>query len=95
MPIYEYEPTGDPGCPTCREKFEVVQRMADEPLVACPDCGAAVHRVFSTPSVHGATAGDKITSNKNLAEKGFTKYVKSGDGHYEKVAGKGPTVIKR
>ena len=30
-----------------------------------------------------------------LAEKGFTKYVKAGGGHYEKVAGKGPNVIKR
>jgi hypothetical protein len=32
-------------------------------------------------------------SDKNLNEKGFTKYVKAGDGYYEKRAGKGPDVI--
>jgi hypothetical protein len=38
----------------------------------------------------------KAASNlrdKNLNEKGFTKYVKAGDGYYEKRAGKGPDVI--
>ena len=30
-----------------------------------------------------------MTSDKNLAAKGFTKYVKTGDGTYEKTAGTG------
>jgi hypothetical protein len=32
-------------------------------------------------------------SDKNLSDKGFTKYVKAGDGMYEKSAGKGPDKI--
>ena len=34
-------------------------------------------------------------SDKNLASKGFTKYVKTGNGSYEKTAGDGPKKIKR
>ncbi|RMH16484.1 MAG: zinc ribbon domain-containing protein [Gemmatimonadetes bacterium] len=40
MPTYEYR---------CAEghTFEVFQRMSDEPLSACPDCGAEARRVVS------------------------------------------------
>ena len=34
-----------------------------------------------------------MLSAKNLGEKGFTQYVKAGDGYYEKTAGDGPLVI--
>lgn len=93
MPTYEYEKTGtNAGCDTCRQRFEWVQPMSEAALNACPDCGGSVERVFSAAMVHG---GGDILSNKNLGEKGFTKYVKAGDGYYEKTAGKGPKVIKR
>jgi len=94
MPIYEYQSTQD-GCPHCRERFEVVQTMSAPPIEICPECGGPVAKVFSTPAVQGVGRTDATMSNKNLAEKGFTKYVKAGGGHYEKVAGKGPDVIKR
>ncbi|HHB92787.1 MAG TPA: zinc ribbon domain-containing protein [Thioploca sp.] len=32
MPIYEY------ACTECEHKFEVIQKMSDEPLVKCPEC---------------------------------------------------------
>jgi hypothetical protein len=32
-------------------------------------------------------------SDRKLESKGFTKYVKMGDGRYEKRAGQGPDVI--
>lgn len=95
MPIYEYAASGRKSCDHCRERFETVQRMTEPPLTACPSCGAKVERLLSSPAVHGTQAGDKKLSNRNLAEKGFTKYVKAGDGYYEKTAGKGPDVIKR
>jgi putative FmdB family regulatory protein len=98
MPIYEYEhlePKKSKKCPSGRGRFEVVQKFGDEPLAACPECGGKVERVFSTPAVHGTGRTADTLSNKNLAEKGFTKYVKAGDGHYEKATGKGPNVIKR
>jgi hypothetical protein len=36
-----------------------------------------------------------VADDKKLDRLGFTKYVKSGDGTYEKRAGKGPDVISR
>ncbi len=40
MPTYEYL------CPTCSHRFETWQKMADEPLTVCPECGGNIHRVF-------------------------------------------------
>ena len=33
MPIYEY------GCKKCGHQLEVLQKMSDEPLKFCPECG--------------------------------------------------------
>jgi putative FmdB family regulatory protein len=45
MPTYEYR---------CKKghDFEVMQRMADDPIVECEVCGAPVQRVFSPVAVH-------------------------------------------
>ncbi|WP_220193326.1 FmdB family zinc ribbon protein [Ktedonospora formicarum] len=40
MPTYEYL------CQTCHHRFETWQRMVDEPLTVCPECGGAIHRVL-------------------------------------------------
>ncbi len=40
MPTYVYR------CDTCTNQFEIVQRFADDPLRACPDCVGQVHRVI-------------------------------------------------
>jgi putative FmdB family regulatory protein len=60
MPIYEYlavEPRS--GCERCRRPFEVMQGIYEEPLAACPSCGAAVCRRISLVRVliPGAAAG--------------------------------------
>jgi hypothetical protein len=96
MPIYVYEkvlPDGSGG-----EQFEVIQPMSAAALTAHPDTGEPVRRVFGTPNTPRAWTdahGKAATSDKNLAAKGFTKYVKSGDGTYEKAAGDGPKQIRR
>lgn len=96
MPTYVYEHVEPaPSCSNGPERFEIVQPITAEALTACPRCGAAVRRVPSAPAIHGASSSGATLSNKNLAEKGFTKYVKAGDGHYEKAAGKGPDVLRR
>ena len=46
MPVYEYE------CPACEKVFEVQQRMTDDPLSSCPDCGGAVTKLISMSSFH-------------------------------------------
>ncbi|MDJ0794647.1 MAG: zinc ribbon domain-containing protein [Woeseiaceae bacterium] len=33
MPIYGYV------CKSCGHRFDVLQKMSDDPLVHCPDCG--------------------------------------------------------
>src|SRR5262245_27479860 len=96
MPLYVYEvvlPDGSAG-----EQFEVLQPMSAAPLTQHPETGEPVRRVFGTPNAPRAwteTQGKAKLSDSNLASKGFTKYVKSGDGTYEKTAGTGPKKLKR
>jgi putative FmdB family regulatory protein len=40
MPTYEYQ------CPN-GHRFEVVQKMSDDPITACTDCGEPAERVIS------------------------------------------------
>lgn len=41
MPTYEYR------CRECGRDFEVFQRMSDEPVAPCPECGHAARRLIS------------------------------------------------
>jgi hypothetical protein len=96
MPLYVYEVVLSDG--TGGEQFEVLQRMADVPLTKHPETGEPVRRIFGEPNTPRAwtdTQGKAATSDKNLAAKGFTKYVKTGNGTYEKTAGSGPKKLKR
>lgn len=94
MPIYVYEvvsPDGEPG-----ETFEILQGMNDPPLTVHPQSGQPVRRIVTAPAIAGRWSDMQMKSSlsdKNLDAKGFTKYVKMGDGKYEKRAGKGPDVI--
>jgi hypothetical protein len=96
MPMYVYEIVLEDG--SGGAQFEVFQKMADAPLSKHPETGEPVRRVFSEPSAPRAwtdTQGKAAVSDKNLAAKGFTKYVKTGKGTYEKTAGAGPKKIQR
>jgi hypothetical protein len=94
MPLYVYETIQDDGSPG--ERFEVFQKMSDEPLTTHPETGAPVKRVVTSANIAGnwsdAATKQKL-SNKNLDRLGFTKYERAGDGHYEKKAGQGPDAI--
>jgi putative FmdB family regulatory protein len=50
MPIYEYR---------CEKghTFDVMQRMADEPLTGCEQCAAPAVRVLHAPAVHFKGSG--------------------------------------
>jgi len=45
MPIYEYR---------CQQghRFEVMQRMSDDPVMSCQTCSSPVERVFHPVAVH-------------------------------------------
>ena len=96
MPLYVYEvvlPDGSGG-----EQFELFQRMSADTLAIHPETGEQVRRVFGEPNTPRAwteSQGKAAVSDKNLAAKGFTKYVKTGNGNYEKTAGSGPNKIQR
>lgn len=93
MPTYVYQviTEDDSG-----EVFEVVQSMKDEPLTQHPETGEPVRRVPQAPMIggsHSSAREKNLLSDNNIERMGFTKYVKSGEGSYEKAAGSGPDNI--
>jgi predicted nucleic acid-binding Zn ribbon protein len=97
MPLYLYEVVNSDDSPG--EQFEVFQSMADEPLTKHPQTGLPVRRVLCAPAIGGkwseGAMNRSVADDKKLGRMGFTKYVKAGDGVYEKRAGKGPDIINR
>jgi putative FmdB family regulatory protein len=50
MPIYEYRCTNG-------HRFEVLQRIVEEPLTACQECGAPAVRVLHPVAIHFKGSG--------------------------------------
>ena len=44
MPVYEYR------CTSCKDEFEVTQKITDSPLKECPKCRGAVEKLISHSS---------------------------------------------
>jgi len=67
MPLYEYE---------CENghRFEKIVKFSDPALTACPTCGAAVHKLFSSPAIQFKGSGWYIT---DYAKKDSTSAGKS------------------
>lgn len=94
MPIYTYQIINDDGSPG--ETFDVIHGMNDPPLSVDPKSGKKVQRVFQPPHIAGwaeSHQARQLASDENAARHGFTKYVRSGKGHYEKRCGEGPNEI--
>lgn len=68
MPIYEYQ------CQQCGHKFDKLQKISDDPLLDCPDCGKPeLKKLVSAAGFRLKGSGwyetDFKTGNKkNLAE---------------------------
>ena len=84
MPIYEYK---------CENGhvFDVIQRMSDEPLTECQECGAPAERVlhpvaihFKGSGFHNTDYGKKTPSNgsssEGTRESSESKAAKQADG---------------
>lgn len=96
MPTYVYETLAANG--RGGEQFEVVQKMTDPPLDKHPETGEPVRRLFLPFHVagkHGASADKNLADDGKLEKLGFTKYVKTDDGKYDKVIGTGPKKLSR
>jgi putative FmdB family regulatory protein len=57
MPTYEYQ------CQSCKNRFETRQRMTDEPLTVCPECGGHIRRVFFPAGIVFKGSGFYKTDN--------------------------------
>jgi len=55
MPIYEYE------CLSCGKRTEVLQRMGEGPIAACPACGGEVKKLISSPAFQFKGTGWYVT----------------------------------
>ncbi len=68
MPLYEYQ------CLVCGEKSEVLQRLSDPPLAACPKCGGEVKKLISSPAFQFKGTGWYVTDYAGKSgEKGSGK----------------------
>ena len=96
MPLYLYELVNDDD--SGGEQYEFIQGMSDPVLKKHPETGKPIRRVFGTPNAPKtwtASQSKNASSDKNLERTGFTKYVKSNDGKYKKLFGKGPDKISK
>jgi len=71
MPLYEYL------CHRCGKNFEVLQKFADDPLTAHPECGGEVERLISTSAFKFKGSGWYV----NDYGKGKLSAPDSGNGH--------------
>ncbi|HET8852061.1 MAG TPA: FmdB family zinc ribbon protein [Ktedonobacteraceae bacterium] len=61
MPTYEYL------CQTCNHRFETWQKMTDEPLTICDECGGHIRRVIFPPGIVFKGTGFYKTDHRNGA----------------------------
>ncbi len=86
MPIYAY------ACKSCAHEFDALQKMSDDPLVECPECGAmSLKRLLSAPRFRLKGSGwyetDFKTDNKrNLAASDNDKPAAEGKTSADKSA---------
>jgi putative FmdB family regulatory protein len=85
VPIYEYK---------CERghHFDVVQRMSDDPVTACQECGAPTERVFHPVAVHFKGSGFYTTdygSKKAAAGDGKPEAGKEAGGEKPKESKQG------
>jgi len=74
MPIYEYKCANG-------HVFDVLQRMADDPLTACQECGAPAERVLHPVAIHFKGSGFHNTdyAKKKTGANGSSSDGSSGD----------------
>ncbi len=63
MPTYEY------ACRECSNRFETWQKMTDDPLTNCPECGGSIRRVLFPAGVVFKGSGFYKTDNSNSNSK--------------------------
>ena len=67
MPTYEYR------CRDCGHSFDIVQKMSDEPLTHCPECGGDLRKVFAPPAISFKGSGFYATDHGKAKPSGDGK----------------------
>jgi len=96
MPTYEYL------CQSCHHRFEIWQKMTDEPLTVCDECGGHIRRVIFPAGIvfkgsgfyktdHGngavaATNGSSEKSESKPAETTTSSESKSAESKSDKTS---------
>ena len=77
MPIYEY------NCTSCGKDHEIMQKITEEPLKKCPDCGGKLKKKISNTSFvlkgTGWYATDYASSGKTTEHKSPRKAEKAAE----------------
>jgi len=79
MPTYEYL------CQDCSHRFEVWQRITDEPLSICSECGGHIRRVYYPAGIVFKGSGFYKTDHRSDASTGSNGH--NGHEHATKDAG--------
>ncbi len=66
MPIYEYR------CEKCQHQFDLLQKITDEPVKECPECGGPVSKLISSTSFILKGSGWYVTDYGKGKGKGHT-----------------------
>ena len=75
MPIYEY------ACKSCEHVLDALQKMSDDPLIECPECGKpSLKRLISAPRFRLKGKGWYETDFKKDNQRNLS----SGDGEQAK-----------
>jgi putative FmdB family regulatory protein len=80
VPIYEYRCGNG-------HLFDVMQRMSDDPLTACIECGAPVQKVLNAPAIHFKGSGFYNTDyGRRNGSKGSEGATEGGKGAGDSAA---------
>lgn len=75
MPIYEYQ------CQACEHVFDVLQKMSDEPLTYCPECGEPkLRKLLSAPNFRLKGGGWYETDFKDKNKRNLAGTADTGGG---------------
>ena len=63
MPTYEYR------CRDCGHSFDIVQKMSDDQVTHCPECGGELRKVFTAPAISFKGSGFYATDHGSKGKK--------------------------
>lgn len=84
MPIYEYQ------CTECGHELESLQKMSDDPLTDCPECGkSSLQKLISAAGFRLKGGGWYETDFKKTGQKNVAKADSARKGDAKKASGAG------